>query len=195
MTNNIDYSIATVADIPGFLALQEKFLVTNLTDEQKKNGFVTTPFKTEQLTDIINQTGLFVAKDAGVIIAYAFGGSWEYFSQWPIFNVMIEKFPTLVFKHFVITDTNSFQYGPICIDEKYRGSGLLNEVFELMRANLVKRYPLSLTFINKINPRSLKAHVDKLHWTIIGEFTFNNNNYFILALDITETVINGQLNE
>jgi hypothetical protein len=189
MTNDIEYSIATVADIPGFLSLQEKFLVTNLTDEQKKNGFVTTPFKTEQLTDIINQTGLFIAKDAGAIIAYAFGGSWQFFSQWPIFNVMTEKFPTLTFKDFIITDTNSFQYGPVCIDEKYRGSGLLNEIFELMRINLVKRYPLSLTFINKINPRSLKAHVDKLGWTVIGEFAFNNNYYYILAFDMTETVI------
>ena len=190
MDNNIEFRIAMPADIPGILALQEKYLVTNLSAEQKKNGFVTTPFTIDQLTDIINQTGLFTAKDNNTIIAYAFAGSWQYFSQWPIFNAMTERFPLLAFRDFTITTENSFQYGPVCIDEKYRGSGLLNKLFELMRITLLKRYPLSITFINKINPRSLKAHVGKLNWTIIDEFEFNNNNYFMLASDMKESVLN-----
>jgi hypothetical protein len=122
MDDNIQYSIATITDIPGILMLQEKYLVTNLTVEQKKNGFVTTPFTTEQLTEIIHQTGLFIAKNNDQIIAYAFAGSWQYFSQWPIFNVITKRFADLTFKDLKITTTNSFQYGPVCIDEKYRGS-------------------------------------------------------------------------
>ncbi len=50
-----------------------------------------------------------------------------------------------------ITTENSFQYGPVCLDEKYRGSGLLNLIFEEMRIEFYKKYPISLTFINKIN--------------------------------------------
>jgi hypothetical protein len=51
MDNNIEFNIATLANIPGILALQEKYLVTNLSVEQKKNGFVTTLFTVDQLTD------------------------------------------------------------------------------------------------------------------------------------------------
>jgi hypothetical protein len=103
---------------------------------------------------------------------------------------MTERFRLLSFRDFKITTENSFQYGPVCIDEKYRGTGLLNKLFELMRITLLKRYPLSITFINKINPRSLKAHVEKLNWTVIDEFEFNNNNYFMLAFDMKESLLN-----
>ncbi|MFM2369935.1 MAG: hypothetical protein RL619_2252, partial [Bacteroidota bacterium] len=33
-----------------------------------------------------------------------------------------------------------------------------------------------------------KAHTEKLNWTIIGDFQFNNNNYFILAYDMNQPV-------
>jgi hypothetical protein len=49
----------------------------------------------------------------------------------------------------------------------------------------MKKYPLSLTFINKTNTPSLKAHIEKLKWTVISDFEFNNNYYFILAYDMS----------
>lgn len=175
---------ATIGDIAQILLLQEKYLVSNLTDAQKKDGFVTTPFTVPQLEQIIGQQGLFIAKQDDRVIAYVFAGSWDYFSQWPIFNVMTERFPRIVFRDFTITTDNSFQYGPICIHEDFRGTRLLYDIFETMRVYLVQRYPLSLTFINQINGRSVRAHVDKLGWEIIDEFGYNGNMYFILGYDM-----------
>jgi hypothetical protein len=51
---------------------------------------------------------------------------------------------------------------------------------------MVKKHPLSLTFINQ-HP-STKAHTNKLKWTIIADFQFNNNNYYILAYDMSQRV-------
>ena len=53
-----------------------------------------------------------------------------------------------------------------------------------MRKNMVQHYPLSITFINKVNNRSVKAHTKKLAWTIIDEFDFNQNTYYSLAYDM-----------
>lgn len=184
MTQNLELQVATLEDIKGVLALQELYLVSNLSEQEKKSGFVTTPFTIEQLTHVINNEGLFIAKDNRKIIAYIFAESWQFFSQWPIFEHMISLFPELSFLDFEINSTTSFQYGPICIDKKYRGKGLINSLFEFMRIHVVKKYPLSLTFINKTNAPSLKAHTEKLKWTIIADFQFNNNNYFILAYDM-----------
>lgn len=186
----IKIEIAKIEDIDGVLKLQELYLFANLSEEERKQGFVTTPFTIKQLTDIIMQEGLFIAKVDNKIIGYAFGGSWDYFSQWQIFNVMIERFPILKYNNFNITTLNSFQYGPICIDLKFRGTGLLNKLFEFMRINMAKKYPLSITFINKINMRSTKAHVNKLGWKIIDEFNYNNNQYLILAFDMKVSIIN-----
>jgi len=185
MIKDLQLEVAKLNDIEGVLALQELYLVSNLSEEEKKSGFVTTPFTIEQLTYVIHNEGLFIAKDDNKIIAYIFAESWLFFSQWPIFENMISLFPKLSFQDFEITSVSSFQYGPICIDKKYRGKGLINFLFEFMRIHVMKKYPLSLTFINKTNAPSLKAHIEKLKWTIISDFEFNNNYYFILAYDMS----------
>lgn len=188
MREIITFEIAKISDIQGVLALQNLYLVTNLSEEEKAFGFVTTPFTVQQLTEVIQKEELFLAKDNNKIIGYIFAGSWEFFNQWPIFNYMNSLFPKLAFLDFKITTTNSFQYGPICIHKDYRGKGLITSLFELMRINLSQKYPLSLTFINKINIPSTKAHAEKLKWTIIGDFQFNNNEYYILAYDMNKAV-------
>lgn len=185
---NIQLEVAKIPDIDGVLELQKLYLVSNLTDEEKKSGFVTTPFSVEQLTYVITNEGLYVAKDENKIIAYLFAESWDYFSQYPIFEYMISLFPKLEFQDFQVNSTTSFQYGPICIDKEYRGKGLIHLLFEFMRIYTVKRYPLGITFINKTNVPSLKAHTEKLKWTVIGDFEFNNNEYYILAYDMSKPV-------
>lgn len=189
MTENLELQVAKLEDIKGVLFLQESYLVSNLSEEEKKSGFVTTPFSVEQLTHVIHNQGLFIAKDKNKIIAYVFAESWQFFSQWPIFEHIISLFPELKFLDFEINSTTSFQYGPICIEKKYRGKGLINSLFELMRTQMVKKYPLSLTFINKTNAPSLKAHIEKLKWTIIADFIFNNNNYYLLAYDMNKPAL------
>ena len=188
MIENVELEVAKLSDIDGILALQELYLVSNLSDEEKVAGFVTTPFSIPQLTEVIGQQGLFIAKANNKIIAYIFAASWDFFDQWPIFTYMTTLFPNLTFLDFEVTTIKSFQYGPICIHKTYRGQGLITPLFEFMRTHIVKRYPLALTFINKTNIPSLRAHTEKLKWTIVGDFHFNHNNYFILAYDMNQPV-------
>lgn len=102
---------------------------------------------------------------------------------------MVSRFPKLSFKNKEITVENSFQYAPVCIDKPYRGKGLLNLIFEEMRLVFVKKFPISITFINSINVISEKAHTKRLGWEIIDRFAFNNNEYIGLALDMNISVL------
>lgn len=182
--------IAKTDDIKGVLALQENNLYRNLNEEERQNGFVTTPFTVGQIEAIIEQNGLFVAENAqNKIISYVFAGDWEYFKQWEIFNLMVSRFPKLSFQQQAITTENSFQYGPVCIDINYRGQGVLNLIFETMRIAFVEKFPISITFINKVNVISEKAHTQKLGWEIIDEFEFNNKQYIGLAFDMKKSVL------
>ena len=185
--SSIGLKIADLSHIKGILTLQELYLVDNLSTKQKQAGFVTTRFTTDQLKAIIDQKGLFVAIDNDVLVAYIFAGAWEFYCQWPIFRHMITYFADLVFKNFDINTIDSFQYGPICIHEDYRGIGLIRPLFEYMRKEMATRYPLALTFINKANVPSLRAHSTKLNWETIGEFEYNSNHYCILAYDMSES--------
>ena len=188
MLENITLKIAEKSDIAGILDLQELYLVSNLSEEEKTAGFVTTPFTVALLEDVILNKGIFLAILDNKIIAYAFAASWEFFAQWPIFEYMISMFDRYKFRDFDLNTKNSFQYGPVCIHKNHRGQGLIKILFEFMRENTLPKYPLSVTFINKINIPSTKAHVEKLNWTIIDEFSFNNNNYIVLAYDMNEKV-------
>ncbi|MGL2988229.1 GNAT family N-acetyltransferase [Flavobacterium sp. RSSA_27] len=186
MPLNIIIKTATEDDIPGIVALHKANLVVNLTEVEKQGGFVTTALTIAQIQTVIKQQGLFIAKMEDAIIGFIIAADWEFFKQWPIFEFMMQLFPSFYFKNFEITTTNSFQYGPICIDKKYRGQGIITALFEYMRIHMKEKYPLSLTFINKTNIPSYKAHTKKLVWEVIDEFQFNGNDYYVLAYDMRE---------
>ena len=172
---------ANPLDIEGVLALQALYLVVNIPEDQKTGGFVTTPFTVSQIEDVIAADCLFVALEAEKVVAYVFTGSWDFFASWPIFPFMESRLMGKTFENQIITKANSFQYGPVCIHENQRGSGLFQKIFDFMQASMAARYPIGLTFINKINQRSFDAHTKKLPLVVIDEFEFNSNQYHGLA--------------
>ncbi len=179
---------ANQSDIPGIRALQERYLHRSLSAEERKSGFVTTPFTEEQIADRVENDGLFITEDKDQIIAYVFAGKWDFFERWPIFPYMTSRFPDLNYKNFEISTSATFQYGPVCVDKKYRGKGVFNETFETMRLEWLREFPLSITFINAINSVSVRAHT-KLGWEEIDQFQFNGNKYLSLAFDMKCSVV------
>ena len=181
-------SIATQNDIDDVLELHSKYQIDTITPEDKKDGFVTTSFTKEQLTQLINEeNALFIARKNGAVVAYVMCGSWKFCSIWPIFTQMIHDLPNLSYLGQTITTENSYQYGPVCIDKSVRGSGALEAIFDFAREEMSKRYPILVTFINKVNQRSFKAH-SRLGLEVIAEFSFNNNHYYELVYDTSKTL-------
>lgn len=173
--------VATESDIDEILELQSRNLYTKLSEAERAEGFVTTPFTVEQIKALLTQPGVFVAEKQGRVVGYAFAGNWDFFSQWAIFPYMVSRFGQLKFQGTQITVGNTFQYGPVCIAQTLRGSGVFPQLFETMRSSFSARFPIGLTFINKANPRSLAAHTQKLNLEIIDEFEFNGNFYYGLG--------------
>ena len=178
------YRNATVADIPQIESLQKRYHVSFISEEEKKNGFVTTLFTPEQLTELIEQEdGISLACDGDKVVAYAMAGSWQFWSKWPLFQFMIADLPSTQYLGRTLTTENSYQYGPVCIDMAYRGQGVLQELFAHSARQMGKRYPILITFINHVNPRSYKAHTEKVDLEVIKNFSFNGNNYYELGYD------------
>ncbi|MDR7869326.1 MAG: GNAT family acetyltransferase [Tissierellaceae bacterium] len=181
------YRNATIEDIPAIGELQKKYHVSTISEEDKPDGFVTTLFTDEQFKELIEkENGLAIACDGDKVIAYAMAASWEYWSQWPLFEYMIHDLPNTEYMGQVLSIENSYQYGPICIDKSYRGTDVLPNLFEFSRTQMKDRYPILITFINHINPRSYKAHTEKLGLELIKNFEFNNNNYYELGYDMSK---------
>ncbi len=179
----LEYKIAQLCDIEATLKLHAKYQVDTINPEDKKDGFVTTPFSKEELTELIEQeSGLFIAKDGDEVVAYVMSASWEFWSKWPMFAFMAQNLEGKSFKGIEITKNNSYQYGPIAIDKRFRGTNLLFNIFDFAREHMAKRYPILITFVNKINPRSFKAH-SKLGLKVLSEFEYNNNHYYEMVYD------------
>lgn len=178
----IEFRAATGNDIEQILALHFRYQVDSINEEDKADGFITTAFDQTQLTELIEQEqGLFIALKENQIIAYAMAASWQFWSRWPMFAHMVKDLPNLQYKGQILSTENSYQYGPVCVDKSVRGQGVFEGIFNFALQQMSKRYPILVTFINKINPRSFAAHTKKVGLDVIQEFEFNNNHYYELA--------------
>jgi hypothetical protein len=186
-------AVAELSDIDEVIALQSRYHIASIAPEDKSSGFVTTLFTQAQLTALIeDERGLFVARQNGALAAYAMAASWGYWSPWPMFAHMIKELPELTFLGRRLSTENSCQYGPVCVDKTARGSGVLERLFDFSRAEMAKRYPILVTFINKINTRSFAAHTRKLGLEVIQEFDFNGNHYHELVYDTSKPLPAGR---
>jgi len=182
----IEYKVAELSDIEATLKLHSKYQVDTIAPEDKKDGFVTTPFSYDELKDLIEQEqGLFIAKEGQEVVAYVMSASWEFWSKWEMFAHMIKDLPKLSYLGQELSTQNSYQYGPIAIDKRYRSSEVLYKIFDFAREHMAKRYPILVTFVNKINPRSFKAH-SKLGLEVLCEFEYNNNHYYEMVYDTSK---------
>lgn len=189
----MEYKNATLKDIPAVSQLQQKYHISTINVEDKPDGFVTTLFTEEQFMKLIEEeNGLAIACDNGKVIGYAMAASWGYWSEWPLFQYMITDLPNTTYLGNVLTTENSYQYGPICVHKDYRSTKVFPNLFEFSRTQMIKRYPILITFINQANPRSFKAHT-KLGLDVIKSFEFNNNQYYELGYDTSKTTKGSNL--
>jgi len=176
------YKVAELSDIEATLKLHAKYQIDSIKEEDKKDGFVTTAFTKEELTQlIVQEQGLFIAKEGDEVLAYVMSASWEFWSKWVMFQHMIADLPNLEYKGQKLSTKNSYQYGPICIDKKVRGTEVLEKIFNFALEKMSKKYPVLITFVNQVNPRSFEAHHRKLGLDVIKEFEFNGNRYWELG--------------
>ena len=173
---------AEMNDLEGVMALHKQYHVDSINPADKPDGFVTTNFTPEQLQALVEkERGITIAKDGERVICYAMAASWQFWSEWPFFVHMIQQLPEHSFEGQVLSTDNSYQYGPICVDKQYRGSGVLQKVFDASLDSMASRFPIMVTFINQINHRSYAAHTRKLKMHTVCTFQFNNNDYYMLA--------------
>ena len=181
-STDIQIKNAELSDIDGVLELHYRYQVDSIAEEDKADGFVTTPFTKEQMADLVNkEKGLFIAIKDGVVVAYVMAASWDFWSIWPMFSFMIKDLQNLAYEGQVLNTENSYQYGPICIDKNVRGTGVLEKIFEFAKNKMSERFPVLVTFVNKANGRSYEAHKRKLGLDVIQEFEFNGNYYYEMA--------------
>jgi ribosomal protein S18 acetylase RimI-like enzyme len=182
---NIVVRLATNNDLTEVKALLERYHAKNLEGEQRENGFVTTDMTVKQLSELLAQeSGVVVAVDTSEnkIVALLLGASWQFLNPWPMFDYMSRILEQYRYNNERLDADSSYQYGPICVAEEYRGCGIGELLLDYQRKIFAARYPVVVTFVNVLNPRSYSFHI-RNEFKDVGFFNFNGNKYHMMAMN------------
>ncbi|WP_127960477.1 GNAT family N-acetyltransferase [Serratia microhaemolytica] len=179
----IKIKCATEQDIPQVKELLERYHSKNLIGESRSNGFVTTDMTIAELQALTHQEqGVTIAIDtsSGVVVGVLIGASWDFLKPWPMFDYMQGVLGDYFFQGECLSKQTSYQYGPICIAEEYRSKGIGEKLLEYQRRLFAECFPLAVTFVNRVNPRSYAFHI-RAGFVDVGQFQFNSNHYQMLG--------------
>jgi len=186
--SSILYRKAIPADLEGILLLQHENLMTNLQGEDLSQGFLSIEFTREQIRKINGELGIFVAVQDKRVIGYLMTETVEFAVQSPLIAHMLKRLKDVVFDDHPISSYSLFIYGPVCIDRRSRGKGVLEGLFKVMLKALKGRYDVGVAFVSELNLRSLHAHQHKLGMTVVDEFEFNGQTYWTLVFGLKQKV-------
>ena len=127
--------LATIKDMEGVKALLRKYHRDTISDEDRPNGFVTTAITDEQLTELIEkEKGVTIIAEPAEdgpdkVLGFCFAAPWEFWTAWPLFRHMIDIIPDYEYEGKKLVVSDSYQYGPVCIDRSIRGTGAFEDLF------------------------------------------------------------------
>ena len=182
---NSDFSIqlATPADFAEILALHASNHAKNVAPDARAGGFLTIDIALSDLETLHEKRSVWAARDAqsGALAGYVLAAPWDFYTRWPMFRTQTDRFP-FSFNGTPLNVENSFQYGPICVAQAFRGRGLVANLLETVKARYRDEYRFGATFINVANARSMAVH-RKLGFLTVDHWQTNGNEYETLAFE------------
>jgi predicted GNAT superfamily acetyltransferase len=180
----IDYRRATPADYDQILALQSANYIANLSEEERKEGFLSAQFTPEQTVQIAEDLGTTVAVVDKQIAGFLCAFRKEFQTGSPVIAEMLRSYDRLAFEGRPLSAYQSYIYGPVCIGREFRGRGLLRGLHEAQKKDLAGKFDIGVAFVSRSNPHSLSAHVAGLGMTEVGDFEVKGNVYVTLAFRV-----------
>jgi hypothetical protein len=171
-------------DYPEIAALQVRHLIDNLSESEKKDGFLSALMSRERIDAI--------AKDPGIAVAYRGAELAGFFcashlQQWdgsPIIEALISSLRRQPLLGDRLHPNTTCLFGPMCVQPRERGTGILLQLYQLVSESVRDRFATAIAFIAVENPRSLAA-VSKFGWTPATQFICNGRVYHGLFHDLS----------
>lgn len=184
---NIIFRRATLADYPDIIALHRQNLFANLSELERQQGFLSIDFNNDaQLAETNENLAVIVAVQEKSVIGYVCGTTQDYSQQIPLLNYMMSFYRETSLQGQLLSDYHSFLYGPVCVATAYRGTGILQGLFQALLAQVATQFNAGVAFVAKNNPRSLRAHTEKLGMEWLRDFEFNNTSYIMLGFTVPQ---------
>ncbi|MDN0075286.1 GNAT family N-acetyltransferase [Crenobacter sp. SG2303] len=158
-----DITLATGADIDGLAALLQA-------NTAAQGGLLTGEFPREQVARWVNgDMPVLVAHRDDRVVGALFSGPKDDPTAPPPVHAMWTAWPG---------GPDAYVYGPVCIAESERGSGLLAQLYAALRERLPGRE--AVLFIRYDNPASLRAH-QRLGMGEVASFTLDGLEFAVFS--------------
>ncbi|OIR11475.1 hypothetical protein GALL_69680 [mine drainage metagenome] len=184
MDRTLEIRRAAEADFPGICALAGSYYRENPAPADRRQGFLSARFSLQQIADMANGLGIVIASDAGQVAGFACASRCDWTGQPAIVRHLVDHLSRYRFHGRPIDRDKVFVYGPVCIDADYRGRGILRNMYQYLQRGMEGRYSAGVAFVADDNEASLRAHIDGLGMSKIGEFEYRGRIYQALAFDI-----------
>jgi predicted GNAT superfamily acetyltransferase len=176
-------------DCAAILRLQSANYIANLSDEERKDGFLSAQFTLEQTAQIAEDLGTMVAVVDDALAGFLCAFRREFDTGSPVIAKMLDSYDRVTFEDKPLNSFNSYIYGPVCIAREHRRRGLLRGLYEAQKKDLAGRFEVGVAFVSRSNPHSLQAHVAGLGMIEVGDFELKDNVYVILAFRVPPIMV------
>ena len=180
---NLLYVTASTEDeLQQILALQRTNHSSTLVGSPKKlsDGFVTVMHTLGLLTQMNKAVPQVIARDEDKVIGYALVMLKSFASMIPILQPMFDRLATITYGGVSITDYKFYVMGQICIDERYRGRGVFDSLYNKHKELLQSDYELCVTSVSTRNQRSMRAH-ERVGFETVNTFVDSTDEWNILV--------------
>ena len=180
----IEFRVFHPNDLPEIARIQDANCVSNLSREQREDGFLSVVFSASQFVAMHREIPMVVADCGHNLGGYMCGCTLASGAGVPLLGRMISLFPRTLYKGRPLDQYPAFIYGPVCVDRAYRGKGVIEGLFGAFLAQLAGRYDVGALFVSLENPRSLNAHIHKLGMRKLCHFSFSGKEYGLLVFEV-----------
>ena len=182
----IEYRRAGPEDYFSIVRLQRTNYIGNLTEEERREGFLSAEFTLEQIAAIATDLGIAIVTIRDDVAGCLCGIRREFDHGSPVVAKMLESYDQARFEGKPLSAFNSYIYGPVCIARQHRRRGLLRGLYEFQKKDLAGQFQIGVALVSHSNPHSMQAHIGGLGMTEAGEFELNGNIFAILAFRISK---------
>jgi hypothetical protein len=182
----MEYRLVQESDYEQLVALQEATLVSNLSDAEKADGFLSRTFTAEELKAMDTDLCIVVCENNGSVQGFLATGTLEYNGQFDLPSTMIARFNQVNYEDKLLSAWASFIAGPVAIDKSARGTGAFQGMYHELFRIIPEKYDLATTLISTVNTRSLRAH-EKIGYESVDGFNWNNRDYIILVRKVRQS--------
>jgi len=164
------------------LQLQKRNHHTEITDvEQAKQGFVfaehTLPIL-QKMAEYLPQ--VIALNEAGQVVAYNLAMHVALRDDIPSLVPMFESFAETYYQGALLEQYPFIVGGQVCVDNAYRGQGLLRKLYEKTSQSVPSQYQLCVTEVAARNTISLNAHL-KMGFEVINTYQGDKELWKVIA--------------